>query len=439
MAVFGPPCGTLKCRHVFQNVATSRWAYGSCSSVHGSIGECKRLKWAYGSGRGKIGGRKGVVVDASSSKRRQKNRGESPKNKTTTQKRTSNKEYLTMPLLIETTEILAVDESAPAPIWGSFCGAIQGLWVGNVGAFQPSTGAPEPLALGEDSKTELYTMSQCVVEERMILEDKDKVQRHIARAPSREVLHKEMAAAGKLQFDSTESIDWDQDALSHDQLGEGLYIFDGGSFSMGPSNLISNIINSTSVKNSTTENDDSDDEKVNTNETDREVLGEKHVPGDVNVIEACLQASGEQRIRVQITLEASIEQSSMLEDDLKYNDNGNQNGNGKVDKCENKIDQSHPDSGENGRESMGEDFYFGNFEVDIDLLRVTVHSEDWEGMPGRFVETEQPEETRKMQEALSCQRLQPHDISGFWNCFEVEACTIEDIDTRTGKLARLPV
>lgn len=403
--------------------------------------------------------------------------------------------HLTPPLLIETTEILAKDEVAPAPLWGSFCGAMQGMWVGTVGAFQPSTGAPEPIALAEDNKTKLYSMSQCVVEERVALNGKDTMQRHVARAKDPVVLRKEMAAAGKLQFDCTESMDWDQDALSQHQLGEGLFVFDGGSYSAGPFSLVedepasvdepgkrgesgsqdpSSGIDLGGMDSSTIamgiQGDAYDEESASQEDTGEyktsEVMLDEEDPSllwdlgnsmqpaasrnSVNIIEACLQASGERRIRVQLTLQGSV-LDKMYEDSEAQHSDASARGAVLQD-----DDSSGPgdaiDSVQNGQANNGYEEENGGYkvdrskahgiedpEVDVDLLRIAVHSEEWEGMPGRFVETDQPEEARTRQEASSSQRLRPRDLAGFWNCFEVEACTIEDLDMRTGKPARLPL
>lgn len=39
-----------------------------------------------------------------------------------------------------TTKLLTAEEGMPAPVWGTFCGVSNGLWVGTAAAYNPSTG-----------------------------------------------------------------------------------------------------------------------------------------------------------------------------------------------------------------------------------------------------------------------------------------------------------
>lgn len=89
-------------------------------------------------------------------------------------------------------------------------------------------------------------------------------------------------------------------------------------------------------------------------------------------METCLQYGGEQRIRIKLTVATS--------------------GGG--------------DTGD---------------EVDVDLLRVSVYREAWEGLPGTWSAGKQPEDEKQAQQASGSVRLDPKDLKGFWNSFEVSS------------------
>jgi hypothetical protein len=194
----------------------------------------------------------------------------------------SKKSYLTCPIVIETAEVLTKEETVPSPIWSSFCGSVGGLWLGYRGVYAPFTGKPEPIALTEGKK-KVYHVSQCCVEDRELRDDGvDCIVRHEARSSSRLVLEEHMRDAGKLDFahvrqgDDDEYGEWDTDVIERDE--DGLFIFDGGSYSRGPLNLC------------TMDGDDA----------------EYAVKDDVRVIESCMQWNGEERVRVSVTIASEL-------------------------------------------------------------------------------------------------------------------------------------
>lgn len=332
-------------------------------------------------------------------------------------------EYLTEPLLNEVTEHLTGVEPVPPPIWGTWCGTIQGLWVGTTGAYNPTTGKAEAIALAEDGRTKLLEMSQCCVEDRVVDEHSDRIVRHTTRASNKAQLEREMAEGGAMQFDAVATHDWDTEELLFGQ--DGLFIFDGGSYCSGPVHLfhpltsgtngaaagdtrsggdsVSNVEEGMAAVEETVldalesasdeeylhleddlvgglagDDDGDEDDELYLADDGRDQLEELSL-GDTSVIEACLQWNGEQRVRVQIMLS-----------------------------CRPLFSSGASPS-----------------ELDVSLLRVSVCREGWEGMPGKYVSLEQPEGERRAQQASADERMQPKDLAGFWNEFEVAATTGE--------------
>jgi hypothetical protein len=329
------------------------------------------------------------------------------------------------------TEALAAPEAAPAPLWGTWAGTLSGLWVGTVAAYAPSTGVAEPLALAEDGRTKVVEMSQCCVEARDggggPAGGGDRLLRRTARAGSQAQLAAEMAAAGAGRFDAAGGAEWEEEALSPGQ--GGLLLFDGGTYSAGPEvlgvraaeleaaaalrhahavrteqleaggSLLGHEGPTASASGSGSEEEDggSDGEYGDEGEEyyEEEEGASTADPGNrrAAVIEACLQWGGEQRVRVRLTLSSS------------------------------------------GGGPAAE----GGGELDVDLLRVVVCREAWEGLPGQYTAAAQPEAERAAQAASGGRRLEPADLAGFWNEFQVSGATVEDVDMATGEPARIPV
>lgn len=290
--------------------------------------------------------------------------------------------YLTCPIVGETTELLSNMETAPAPLWSSWCGTASGLWVGKVAAFNPSTGHQEPISKGKDGKGLLLSMYQCCVEEQTVGGDDGQAQysRYIARGSTVSELEEEMTAAAVREFEpnsNNHTIDWGEE---HMNLGQpGLAIFDGGSFSSGPVVLCGS-------------ENSMDHAKLH------ESTASQAGKGKTSVIESCLQWGGAHRVRVLCTLYSELVETE-------------QEGNG------------------------GEPY----FEVDVSLLRVVLCLEAWEGAPGQYSNKFQSEVERLEQDESSQVRLSSEGIVGFWNTFETSWRTVSDIDMRTGRQAMLPV
>jgi hypothetical protein len=387
------------------------------------------------------------------------------------QKKPEKKEvYLTPFLNSEITEILTGNEHVPEPLWSSWTGHVGGVWVGQCAAFQPTTGLAEPIALGgENGKTKLYALQQCCVEEREAAGDADVMVRRTARATTTTELEKEMAAGGALQFDPTLSVDWEIEEITNGQ--EGLFIFDGGSYTAGPVLLCQDeelvagrngggdgadddddppalgsrtildtdaLFRNNATSGTTTavemqafntgdfedsnedfvaveeedslvlldDFDDCDSEEEEDEEDYEEYILEEESPppqGCTTLIEHCMQYGGEQRVRIRLTL-ASL----LVEDD--------------------------GDGGSSTSAAAAE-----HAELDVNLLRVSICREDWEGAPGRYTASSQGASAKKEQAVSAAKRLRPKDIAGFWNVFEVIATTAADVDMRTGLPALIPI
>lgn len=194
--------------------------------------------------------------------------------------------FLTCPIVVETAEVLTKEEMVPSPLWSSFCGSLGGLWLGHRGVYAPFTGHAEPIAL--DGKKKLYYLSQCCVEDRDIVDGVDCVVRHEAQASQREILEELMKDADNLDFEKIRDDvhDWNYDTMK--QYEDGLFIFDGGSYSRGPIRLCSEP-----------------GDEVAENE-------EGYSPvDDVQVIESCLQWNGEERVRVSVTMSTELLESEL--------------------------------------------------------------------------------------------------------------------------------
>lgn len=346
----------------------------------------------------------------------------------------STDQYLTPPLYIEKTENLTQNASAAAtPLWGSFCGSIQGLWAGTASAINPTSGNLEPIALSDDGKTKIYEIYQCCVEEREVIEDIDCIKRHTARALSPAELSHEMVAGGSLQFASTSSIDWDEEQIPY--LQDGMFYFDGGTYTTGSTSLVALHTQDVACDDDGDDageeeddgaydsdngniqmasddmdarNDEGDDEYAESSSSsltidDASLFGGQEDESSLDeyttsMIEFSLQWNGEQRARIQITLACGL------------------------------FDTTNT-------AARG----FNIPELDINVLRVAVCRESWEGIPTVFTSTVQEEKERTSQQVSAASRLTPSDLAGFWNEFEIAAMTVDDVDMKTGMMARMPV
>lgn len=192
--------------------------------------------------------------------------------------------YLTCPIVVETAEVLTKEEMVPSPLWSSFCGSLGGLWLGHRGVYAPFTGHAEPI--GMDGKTKLYHVSHCCVEERDLVDGVDCVVRHEAQACKMDVLEELMKDADRLDFERIRDDvqDWNYDAMIQDE--DGLFIFDGGTYSRGPLRLCH-----------VPEEGEED--------------GEYSPVDNVHVIESCLQWNGEERVRVSVTMSTELLESEL--------------------------------------------------------------------------------------------------------------------------------
>lgn len=307
---------------------------------------------------------------------------------------TSVSKYLTVPLVFEVDEALTAPEPMPSPLWSTFCGLSNGLWVGTVGAYNPWSGKPEPLS---PIKGQLE-MKLCCVEERSVTDvDGDHIVRHSARAFTDDQLHIEMEKGGLLQFNATAStdIDWDTTLLHSES--DGLFFFDGGSFSAGPLGLgYAGIVSSGDEEEEGVGKEEGEDHEGEeaveelTIEDEHEFLEVteiaddemEDVPSSTAVLESCLHWNGQERVRVQLTILS--------------------------------------------RKGGGDE------ELDVDLLRVVVSKEAWEGLPGTYTSAEPSERTVSNQKSSSNARMNPSKLKGRYKVFEVSSSQVEDMSMRTG-------
>lgn len=301
----------------------------------------------------------------------------SPKKKASKPRKEPLETYLTCPIVIETVETLTNEEPLPAPLWSSFAGSVGGMWVGQRGVYQPFTGVAEPVAL--DGRTKLYHLSQCCVEDRDIVDGVDTIVRHEASAFGREMLEGLMKEAGELDFSKGDA--WCREDIGQSE--EGLVIFDGGSYSRGPLRLcdVDGIVD---VDGNVGEKDDSNSNKNNNNNDD-----DGYVPTEtVHEIESCLQWTGEERVRVRVTLSAEL--------------------------LESELGPEHPP------------------ELDVSLLRVGVSRESWDGIPGTYTQASQSADEEQKQTDSGKHRILESEMQGFWNEFTMGVELVEDVSMKTG-------
>lgn len=332
--------------------------------------------------------------------------------------------HLTTPLQMMVVQELTGVDSMPAPLWSTFCGLGLGMWVGVVSAYCPATGNAEPVGL-DGQRRELAQLWQCCVEEREVDGDTDRVLRHTARAATLEALQREMQQGGRQQYEpscSTYANEcWDMEAFHAQEAG--LFIFDGGSYSRGPGIVgwlaaqqaaaaqVAAVptFDETAAASSSSkpeqgappctvqgQGEEAEVGKEGPTAAMLEYIQEVEEQAAANVddwasfeVEHCMQYGGERRVRVRLTLDTA--------------------------------------GGGDGTE------------LDVDLLRVSVAHESWEGLPGSFCCSEQPLENAAQQELAAAARLAPSSMCGQWKVFEVSACMVEDISLETGLPAVLPV
>lgn len=282
---------------------------------------------------------------------------------------------LTDPLHFSPQSIATASEAMPAPLWSTFNGVTNGMWCGKVGAYNPQTGKLEQLS----PTTGKAEVSICCIEER---QEEERTTRHSARAASLDQLMQEMARGGSKQFDPTASVDFEWDTEYLDNESSGLFIFDGGSYTKGPSRLL--LEAGTDIDEDEDENrsNDNGEDQVDSEEDDDQ---EEQAPSSSatlssHIIEFCLQWGGQERVRISATIA--------------------------TDKYQN--------------------------ELDIDLLRVTVSKEAWEGLPGTYVSKSPSSETQSQQTDSSKTRLDPFRMLGNWKVFQVSGSVIEDMNIKTG-------
>ncbi|GAB4813209.1 hypothetical protein N2152v2_000255 [Parachlorella kessleri] len=373
--------------------------------------------------------------------------------------------YLTPPLQVTKLEALTGEERMPAPLWSTFCGTSNGLWVGTTAAYNPYTGDAEPVSV--DSKgAKVLQQGTCVVEQRVQLDGRDCILRHRAHTDDEEAFHVALHQASSLQFTTTDSnstsstvgsggsgspagqqasssdssvsgVRWVEEVLERGQ--EGLCIFDGGSYTSGPVTVgfasASPLLHSSTAEHvvpealhasmlpagSTTsagftgghsgddgeageegpdeEWDEEYEEALGVEEgggESEEDLADTEPPPELEgsvadrvttVSEWCLQSGSEHRVRLQLTLSTA----------------------GGLDGCE----------------------------LDVEVLRVALAREQWEGLPGTYC----PNAAQQAAMSLAGPpgpRLSQRDLTGEWRVFAIDSITVEDVSMETGLLTRMP-
>ena len=301
-----------------------------------------------------------------------------PRKKASKPRRDPPETYLTCPIVIETVETLTKEEPLPAPLWSSFAGSVGGMWVGQRGVYQPFTGVAEPVAL--DGRTKVYHLSQCCVEERDIVGGVDTIVRHEASALGKEMLDGLMKEAGELDFSKGDS--WCREDIAQSE--EGLVIFDGGSYSRGPLRLC----DLEGVAGDSNERSGDGGGGADGGDGGDGVDG-GYVPTEtVHEIESCLQWTGEERVRVRVTLSAEL--------------------------LESELGPEYPP------------------ELDVSLLRVGVSRESWDGIPGTYTQSSQSADEEQKQTDSGKHRILESEMQGFWNEFTMVVELVEDVSMKTG-------
>ncbi|KAK9808796.1 hypothetical protein WJX72_003812 [[Myrmecia] bisecta] len=339
----------------------------------------------------------------------------------------------TGPIPVSVEQELTGQERVAEPWWSTFCGVTNGCWYGRAAAFSPSDGEPEPMALDGDRRP-VYDMHTLNIEQRDAVDGVDRVERRTMRAQSPEQLAAALPSQSPDAQPSSSSSGSDASAWEHDVIAddeEGLVFFDGGAFSRGPFRLTHAVLEGeaasaveggamseeahSAASNGAGASEITDDiaelsidaEAAPQDEDldwdldeglDQESDGlPPDLPEDLDapaastgrktsVIEQCVTLGGEERIRMQVTVAAT--------------------------------------GGTDG------------VELDVELLRIALYSESWEGLSGGICAHTQSQPRAELTQAA---RLLPQDLQGSWQVFGISGIPITETDVLTGAERKINV
>ncbi|KAK9909661.1 hypothetical protein WJX75_005765 [Coccomyxa subellipsoidea] len=292
---------------------------------------------------------------------------------------------ITAPIQVQGQEQLTpVEKLQMAPFWSTFCGTSNGAWQGVQAAFSPMTGEAEPV--GIDNRGEpVLDVRTITLEARELEDDDDRVVRKSLRAASAQALR-----------DIATQEEWEEEMISSEE--DGLVFFDGGTYSRGPSSLLTDedfpdgggdllqadkdrLERQLSLETSTSEGGDeagvTEDEVIR---AEADVGGDGGLNRRVWLLEQCLAWGGEHRLRLRLTIAA----------------------------------------------------FPGDDELEVEVLRIAVLRETWQCL----AEDDSPacvaDPSQVLPEVSTGTRSQPRDLKGSWKVFDVSASPVPD-DAASGE------
>ncbi|KAL6774636.1 hypothetical protein ACKKBG_A25770 [Auxenochlorella protothecoides x Auxenochlorella symbiontica] len=169
----------------------------------------------------------------------------------------------------------------PSPLWSTYCGVNEGVWLGSARACNPASGAAEGVGLDEEGGT-VFSLARVVLQRRVADDASDclvTTEAHgLGPGDTLRVLEQVAGAGRDADLDGAEG--WE--AHWHDSEDPGLFFFDGGSHSLGPSSLLGG------------------DEDA----ADAEAPPPAAAPG-VHLLEHCLAWGSDHRLRVSLLCETA--------------------------------------------------------------------------------------------------------------------------------------
>ncbi|CAL8461581.1 g1112 [Coccomyxa elongata] len=291
--------------------------------------------------------------------------------------RTAREVLISAPIQVQGQEQLTpVERLQMAPFWSTFCGTSNGAWQGVQAAFSPLTGKAEPV--GVDGKGEqVLDVRTITLESREVEGDDDRVVRRSLRA-----------ASGQRLRDIADKEEWEEEIISSEE--DGLVIFDGGTYSRGPSSLLAmedfnsgdadlqadkeRLERQLSLETSTSEQSDDEEEEEEAIRAEADVGEDDGLHRRVWLLEQCLAWGGEQRLRLRLTIAA----------------------------------------------------YPGEEEVEVEVLRIAVLREGWQCLADDDSPACVADPSQVLPEVSSGPRSQPRDIAGQWKVFDVSASPLPD-------------
>ncbi|CAG9464301.1 unnamed protein product [Pedinophyceae sp. YPF-701] len=287
--------------------------------------------------------------------------------------------------------VVVRSENINKPWWTTFCGSAVGHWQGSYAAFSPMSGQPELLGYGPDREKQ-FEIETRVLEVRQVSGDgaTDRLARAVFRGGDAAALRDSADAAATHFTRNPDSLPepGSADAPAHlddvatiNAAADGLLVFEDGSYSNGPYDLLAGLEEARGGEAGGAEpGEGAGGEGAGGEEatSDRDAMARlqewdvEPEPTCVVVVEQCVCRGAKDRVRVVLTLEA-------------------------------------------GRESGGE-------ELSVMPLRLTAHREVWAGGPS----AKHKSDVLEVPKVLSAPRMTTKDIEGEWAVFEQQGVPVDD-------------